>query len=218
MLDFETARDHMVDCQVRTNKVTDPAVVQAMRDIPRERFVEPGLEGIAYLDEDIPIGGGRYMLEPMVLARMLQVLAVRPDDLVLDIGTGSGYSAAVLSRLASAVVALEADEALAGAADRNMADLGIDNVVVVRGALAEGYLAQAPYDVIVMEGAVAEVPASLTDQLADGGRLGAVVRAPGSQGKAVLMMRSGRNVSTRVVFDANSPDLPGFEKEQGFVF
>lgn len=218
MRDFEAARHHMVDCQIRTNKVTNRAIIEAMREIPRERFVDSALQGIAYLDEDLPIGNGRFLMEPMVLARMLQTLDIRPDEVALDIGAVTGYSSAVISRLASAVIAVESDPALARTANRNMADLGFDNVVVVENALTAGYPAQAPYDVIVLQGAVAETPAAIVDQLADGGRLCAVVRERAEQGKVALMMRSGTVVSSRIVFDANTPTLPGFEKAAGFAF
>ena len=218
MVDFVAARHHMVDSQIRTNKVTNPDVIDAMEEIPRERFVDKSHQGIAYLDEDLPIGNGRFLMEPMILARMLQTLDLQSGDIVLDVGVATGYSSAVISRLASTVIALESDPSFASQTTLNMAELGIDNVVLVEGALADGYPAQAPYDVIVLEGAVPEVPTAITDQLADGGRLCAVIDENGTQGRAVLMVRSGDVVSRRVVFDANTPSLPGFEKAQGFVF
>ena len=218
MVDFAAARLHMVDSQIRTNKVTNPAVIAAMGELPRERFVEKTFESVAYLDEDLPIGNGRFLMEPMILARMLQTLDLQPGDIVLDVGVGSGYSSAVISRLASTVIALESNPAFASQTTLNMAELGIDNVVLVEGTLPAGYPAQAPYDVIVLQGAVPEVPAAITDQLAEGGRLCAVIDGNGGQGRVVLMVRSGDTVAQRVIFDANTPALPGFEKEQGFVF
>lgn len=218
MVDFVAARRHMVDSQIRTNKVTNPAIIAAMEEIPRERFVEKTLEGVAYLDEDLPIGNGRYIIEPMVFARMLQTLDVEPGEIVLDIGVGTGYSSAAISRLASTVIALESDPSFASQTTRNMADLGIDNVVLVEGALAAGYPAQAPYDVIVVQGSVPKVPTAITDQLADGGRLCAVIDDGVGQGRAVLVIRNGDVVSSRIIFDANTPPLPGFEQAQGFVF
>ena len=142
--------------------------------------------------------------------------AFRPHNAA--IGAATGYSSAVISRLASAVIAVESDHSLARQANRNMADLGIDNVVVVEGAHAAGYPAQAPYDVIVLQGAVSEVPKAITDQLAEGGRLCTVIRERREQGRAVLMIRSGAIVSSRIVFDANTPYLSGFERAEGFVF
>lgn len=218
MVDFIAARHHMVESQIRTNKVTNPAIIAAMEEIPRERFVDASHQGTAYLDEDLPIGNGRFLMEPMILARMLQTLDLQPGDIVLDIGVATGYSSAVISRLASTVIALESDPSFASQTTLNMAELGIDNVVLVEGDLPAGYPAQAPYDVIVLEGAVPEMPTAITDQLADGGRLCAVIDGDGAQGRAVLMIRNGDVVSRRVIFDANTPPLPGFETAQGFVF
>ncbi|MFQ6018971.1 MAG: protein-L-isoaspartate O-methyltransferase, partial [Kiloniellaceae bacterium] len=141
-----------------------------------------------------------------------------PGDIVLDIGCGPGYSTAILARLSATVVALESDTELAAKANRILADLGIDNAVVVEGPLTEGYPKQAPYNVIVLGGAVAEIPAAISDQLADGGRLVTVVRNATAVGQATLTQRSGEVVSSRGLFDAASPLLPGFEVEPGFVF
>lgn len=218
MADFAAARRHMVECQIRTNKVTDRAIIDAMMEIPRERFVNPEQRGVAYLDEDLPLGGGRHLIEPMVLARMLQEAEIGPDDVVLDIGGGSGYSAAIISHLASTVIAVETGTSIVQAITEELADLGIDNVAVVEGELNLGYSAQAPYDVILLEGAVSEVPGGITKQLADGGRLCAVVTEDNGLGRATLMVRNGAIVSSRILFDANTPALPGFEKEAGFVF
>lgn len=218
MTDFTAARQHMVDSQVRTNKVTDARIIAAMEQIPRERFVDKALQGVAYVDEDLPLGGGRHLMEPMVLARMLEALDVGADDAILDIGAATGYSSAVISRLAAAVIALEPDHELSREAGENLADLGIDNVVFVEGALNLGYPAQAPYDVIVFQGSVSEVPPGILDQLAEGGRLCAVVDDGVGPGRATLMIKRGGVVSGRVLFDANIQPLPGFEKKQGFVF
>src|SRR5690606_26313879 len=145
---------NMVESQVRPNRVTDPRIVMAMLELPRENFVPKPLRGIAYVDEDVHIGGGRYLMEPMVLARLIQAAQIGPDDVVLEIGTGSGYGAAVLSRLASTVVALESDPELAKMATRSLGELSIDNVAVVEGPLTKGYPAQAPYNAIVFSGGV----------------------------------------------------------------
>lgn len=218
MSDFDLARRHMVDCQIRTNRVTDDALLAAMRQIPRERFVEPAFQGVAYLDEDLPLGGGRALMEPMVLARLIQALQIGPGDVVLDVGCASGYSSAVVARLAATVVALEADPGLAGRATEAMVDLGIDNVVVVEGKLAEGYASQAPYDAILLGGAVPEIPRALSDQVAEGGRLATVIDAGRGPGRAVSMIRRGGVISSRALFDANILPLPGFESAPGFVF
>lgn len=217
-MDYAAARLNMVESQVRPNRVTDPRIISAMMELPRENFVPKPLRGIAYVDEDVHIGGGRYLVEPMVLARLIQVAEIAPGDVVLEIGTGTGYGAAVLSRLASTVVALESDATLAKAATKTLGDLGIDNVAVVEGKLAEGYPQQAPYNVIVFSGAVEYIPPGIAEQLADGGRLVAVVAPPGQPGKATLANRVGSTISSRIIFDAGTPVLPGFELEPGFVF
>ncbi|MGE3935575.1 MAG: protein-L-isoaspartate O-methyltransferase [Rhodospirillaceae bacterium] len=218
MADYARARLNMVESQIRTNKVTDQRLIEALSTLPREEFVEKAQRGIAYVDDDLPLGNGRWLMEPMVLARMIQILEVRPTDVALDVGCATGYSTAVLARLASTVVGLESDAELMATASQTLARLGIDNAVTVRGPLAEGCAAQGPYDVILLQGAVAEVPAALTGQLAPGGRLAAVVCPPGGQGRAVLMMRVGAAASHRVVFDANVAPLPGFARQEGFVF
>ena len=218
MADFAKARRNMVDCQLRTNKVVDPAVIAAFETVPRERFVDAQRQAIAYIDEDVPIGNRRYLMEAMVFARILQELAIGPDDIVLDVGCATGYSSAVLSRLAATVVALESDHDLATRANSLLTELAADNAIVVEGPLAEGYPAQCPYDAIWIGGAVAEVPAAVTGQLAEGGRLATIIDRGTAPGEAVLMLKRSGIVSQRALFDANVPRLPGFEPKMGFVF
>jgi protein-L-isoaspartate(D-aspartate) O-methyltransferase len=186
--------------------------------VPRERFLPPHLRGIAYVDIDVQLGGGRYLIEPRVLARLLQEAAVEPGDTVLDVAAGTGYSSAVLACLAASVVALESVETLAAMARENLAALEADNVVVVTRRLADGHEAQAPYNVVLINGAVAQVPARLTQQLADGGRMVTVVRDGSGPGKATLLRRIGDVVSSRTLFDAATPMLPEFQAAKGFVF
>ena len=216
-MDFASARDNMVENQVRANRVTNPAIISAMAELPREVFVPKQLQGIAYIDEDISLGQGRSLMEPMVLARLLQEAAVVASDVVLDIGCGSGYSAAVLARMASTVVALEPDTGMAARANEIMAELGIDTVAVVEGPMENGWPEQAPYDVIVFGGAVSEVPSAIREQLAEGGRLVAVI-AEGGMGKAVLVTRHGSAFSRRTVFDAATSSLPGLVSRPEFEF
>lgn len=216
MADFAAARRNMVESQIRTNAVTDPALLAALGAIPREKFVPEALRGVAYIDEDLPLKKGRYLMEPMVLAKLLQLAAITPDDVVLDIGCGTGYSAAVISKLANTLVALESDSELAARATATLSDLGIDNVVVVVAPLAGGYAKQAPYDVIIFNGAVPRIPEAIARQLADGGRLVAVVGE--GVGRGTLMTRNRGILAHRPVFDAATPILPDFTPEQGFVF
>ncbi len=218
MVDCAAARLNMVDSQLRTNKVTDAALLEAFEAVPREAFVPERLCGIAYVDEDIPLGNDRFVMEPMIMARLLQAARPQADDIALDIGCATGYATAILSRLVATVVALEAEAALAAQANRTLSELEIDNAVVVEGALIEGYPKQAPYNVIVLGAAVAEIPAAISDQLAEGGRLVTVVKDTTGMGRATLMQRDGDVVSSRVLFDAALPLLPGFEVEPGFVF
>ena len=218
MLDFATARSNMIESQLRTNKVTDSAVLKAFETLPRERFLPEARAGVAYVDEDLEVASGRYLMEPMVLARLLQAAQVEPNDVVLDVGCTSGYSSALLARLAGTVVALESDATLRDRANQTLQDLGIDNAVVVAGELTEGYQKQAPYNVILRGGAVAEVPEVILSQVAEGGRLVTVIAAQAHLGQAVLIRKSAGLPSRRVLFDASVRQLPGFAATPRFVF
>lgn len=217
-MDFAAARINMVESQLRTNKVADEAVLDAFLMVPRERFVPVAFHDTAYLDEDLPLGNGRVLLEPMILARMLAAAKIRGTDKVLDIGCASGYGAAILARIAGSVVAVEEDKALAGQARARLAELGVLHVAVVEGPLTRGHAAEAPYDVIVIEGAVAAIPDALAAQLAEGGRLVAVVKEGGGVGRATLMTHVQGVLSRRPLFDAAAPLLPGFAPAPSFVF
>lgn len=217
-MDFELARRNMVDNQVRTNRVTDPLVIAALRAIPREVFVPAAQKGVAYLDDDIPVAPGRYLMEPMVLARLLQLADVQTGDAVLDVGCATGYSTAVLAKMASSVVALEEDPAMVAWATETLLGLGVDNAVVVEGPLAEGLPGQGPYDVIVFNGAVSRVPENIRAQLAEGGRLVAVVQGDKGVGQATLVTRQGGAFGHRTEFDAGIHLLPGFRRDSAFVF
>ena len=208
----------MVESQIRANNVTDPPVVDAFMSVPREIFVPKTMRGVAYVDEDLPIGDGRYLIEPMVLARLIQLGQVGPEDLVLDVGSATGYATTVLARLAAAVVGVEADEQMVAAAGANLAQLGIDNAVFVHGAPEDGYPKQAPYNVIVFQGAIDAVPPAIAGQLAEGGRLVAVVRQPRGMGLGMVYMREHGTLTGRAAFDAATPLLPGFARKPAFVF
>lgn len=219
MSEYETPRRNMVESQIRPNRVTDPSLIDAFSELPRELFVPEAFRSVAYADEDIEIAPHRYLIEPLVLARLLQAAKVSDEDMALVIGCGTGYATAVLANLANAVVSVESDAALADRASRLLVDLGIDNAAVVEASLREGYPRQAPYDVILFNGAVQDIPESIVDQLAEGGRLVAVVLRKGDAcGRGTLVIRRNGIVSRRCVFDASLPLLPGFKAEQGFVF
>lgn len=216
-VDFQELRVKMVDGQVRTTDVTDAALLAAMLEIPREAFVPADRQALAYVDEDLAIGAGRFLMRASPFAKLVQLADIRDGDLVLDVGCGTGYSTAVLARLAGFVVALESDAAHAAEAGRALAANGSDNVSVVEGALAAGHPAQAPYDAIVIEGAVDEVSLQLLAQLKDGGRLVAVVGA-GNSGRATIWIKEAGLTSSRTAFNAAVPPLDAFRREPAFVF
>lgn len=223
MLDFAQARRMMVDGQLRTFDVTDLPLLAAMDDIPRERFVPESRRAFAYIDQDIPVSDGldapesRSMLAPMVLARLIQALDVKKGEKALDVACGLGYSSAILARLGASVVALEASEALAAAARERLGQSGFAGVETVVGPLDRGYPDRAPYDVILVNGAVEMKPRTLLEQLAESGRL-ACVEGRGRAAKARLYVRSGDAFGARSLFDAAAPPLTAFRTEPGFVF
>lgn len=216
-MDFAAARRNMVASQIKTNRVTDPLVVDAISAVPREKFLPPEQRPFAYVDTDLPIAKGRVIMEPMVLARLLQLADVQTTDNALLVGAGAGYSTAVLARMASSVVALESDAELAARAGKTLAELSVDNAAVVTGDLTKGKPDQGPFDVIFINGAVDAIPEALKTQLADGGRLVCIVRE-GPVGRATLVTRSGEAYGQRAEFDAATAILPGFAKQPGFVF
>ena len=216
-MDFAAARQNMVDCQILPNRVDDQRIVDALLKIPREKFVPDNLTGIAYVDEIVPLGGQRYVMEAMVVARLLQTAALNAEDVALSIGCGTGYATAVLAQIVDTVVAVEPDKGLAQRANENLAAIGLDNVAIVEGKLEDGNIEQGPYNVIFFDGAVQTVPDAICDQLAEGGRLVAIV-AGERVGTAYLYSRFGGVISKREVFDAGTPLLPGFGKQKAFVF
>ena len=216
-MDFAAARRKMVASQIRTSEVSDPAVVEAMGAVSRELFVPPANRAFAYLDEDLAIGKGRYLIEPVVLAKLLQLADLQTTDNVLVVGAGLGYSAAVVARLARSVVALESDGVLAAQASKVLAEVAPGQVAVVVGDLKAGWPAKSPYDAILVDGAVGALPVGFKPQLADGGRLVCVVR-DGPVGRATLVTRAGDSYGSRQEFDAMTPLLPEFAKLPKFVF
>ena len=221
MIDHATQRLNMVESQVRPSDVTDRRITRAMREIPRENFVPGPLKSIAYADEHLKVADTgstqRYILAPRLLAKLVQLLEIEPDGLVLDIGPATGYSTALLARLAQTVVSLEEDARLAERAQEALSALGVDNAVIIAGVMRNGASDEGPYDGILINGPVAEVPAALLDQLKDGGRCVAVSVENGV-GRATVWRRHGMSYDRRPAFDANAPYLPGFEPAAGFVF
>jgi protein-L-isoaspartate(D-aspartate) O-methyltransferase len=219
-MDFATARRMMVDGQVRTSDVTNLDLIDAMLDVARERFVPAAKADIAYLDRDVAVGGGaqfpRRLLKPMVLAKLIQAADVQSADTVLDVAGATGYSSAILARLAGSVVALEDDADLAHKAERILSEVGA-NVTVVQGPLADGWPARAPYDVILINGMSEILPKELCHQLKHGGRLVGVF-GEGVVGKAMIYLSEAGEVSGRAIFDAAAPLLPVFAKPPAFVF
>ena len=218
MIDHAAARRNMVTGQIMPNRVTDERLLDAVAEIPRERFVPHAKRGVAYIDEDVEIASGRYLMEPMVLARLVQEADITADDVVLDVGCGTGYATAVMARLAATVIGLDVDEALAAEAERALNAVGADNAIVVTGPLADGYAGQAPYDAILVGGAVDHLPQALGDQLAEAGRIVGVLRPPGAVGQATLWARHRGALSSRCLFEASLPSLPGIAHPARFEF
>lgn len=216
MTDFTVQRENLVEGQIRPHGVTNPAIADAVRAIPRENFVPKALRAVAYMEDPVEIAPGRALMPAMTFARMVQVAELEGTETALDIGCGLGYSAAVLSHLVDTVIALEDTEEMVAAAEEKLADLEIGNVAVVCGPLNEGVPSQGPYDVIFIEGAVEEVPQTVLDQLADGGRLVTVVMKNG-RGDIRTFVKEGDVTSDRSNYDAIVPALPGFEKPQAFT-
>lgn len=218
MADSALQRKNMVESQVRPSDVTDRRITAAMSDIAREAFVPAGIDKtLAYMDGAIPLGGGRALMAPRTLARLLQLAALEREDKVLIVGGLTGYSAAITARMAQSVVVLEAEEALSRAAREALAGLGAKNAEVVTGDLAKGHAAAAPYDVILIEGTVEEVPEALLSQLQQGGRLIAVEAGTGL-GRAAVYTKTAATISRRTAFEAAAAALPGFARLEGFVF
>ena len=213
---MSAARANMIDTQVRCQDVTDPRIHAAMAAVARERFVPPARRAIAYADVAVELAPGRFMLDPRSLAKALQLAEVTAEDRVLDVGCGTGYSSAVLGRLAKSVVALEQDADLVRIASQALANAQ-GSIEVTQGGLIEGFKMGGPYDVILVNGGIEARPDTLLGQLAEGGRLVAFLQT-GAQGRATLFVREHGQIGSRPGFDSTVPMLAGFKKSQGFIF
>lgn len=218
-INFKAARKMMVDCQIRPSKVTNQGVLDAFLAVPREAFVSKFQRAIAYIDEDLPLPGGRNLMEPMILARLVQALKVRPGDSVLVVGAATGYGSAIMARLSGSVIAIEARAQLVEKAQENLVAHDIDNAAVIKSRLVDGYAAEAPYDRILVEGGVEFMPEALLQQLTTKGKLAAVHRPQSSPiGVASIWTRSGKKFVRASLFDACVPNLDEFNTKPEFIF
>lgn len=217
MTDTAAARNAMVEGQVRVADVNDRALVAAMREVPRELFAPKAKRALAYGDVELQVGDGRWMLRPRDFAKLADALEIQPSDIVLNIACGRGYAAAVFARMAETVVALESDPDLVARATAALAEVEADNAAVMEGDLKAGAPDHGPFDVIFVDGGVEVTPDGWLEQLAEGGRLGVIVRA-GPAGEARIYRKSGGAVGWRTLFDATPNVIPGFEKPKSFAF
>lgn len=216
MVDFAARRTMMVDTQVRPSDVTKFPIIEAMLAVPREEFVPSAQREAAYMGENIELGDNRVLLEPRTLAKMLDVLDISNSDLVLDLGCALGYSSAVIARMAEAVIAVEEDAGFAKEAVELLSTNNADNVMVQQGALAQGAAEHAPFDVIVVEGAVQVIPEALVEQLKEGGRIAALFM-DGALGEVRIGHKHDGKLSWRRAFNAGAPILAGFEQKAAFT-
>ncbi|MEQ8441949.1 MAG: protein-L-isoaspartate O-methyltransferase [Alphaproteobacteria bacterium] len=215
-MDFAVARRNMVESQLRTNKVVDPDLLNALRTIPREAFLPARLRAQAYLDEHIQLSADRWMTPPMPIARLIQEAMPGQGDNALVIGEPTGYAAAVLGALCQSVFALDQDADVVSAMGAALAGQACDNVVPIEAPLEEGLPGEGPYDVILLGGRVEFVPDTLKDQLSEGGRLMAIVGGENEVASATLFGKRNGVVSSRILFDASVKPLPGFRREKSF--
>ncbi len=215
MTEIPTQRMTMVDTQVRPADVTKFPIISAMLSVPREEFVPDGSRGTAYCDGPIALGGQRVILDPRTLAKLLDALDIQPDELVLDLGCGLGYSSAVIARLAEVVIAVEEDVELAAEAESRLVVEGVDNVAVFVAPLSQGEPRHGPYDVVVLQGGIEKLPSAILGQIKDGGRIGAIF-VQGDFGVCRIGRRKGDSIDWRDAFNAMAPVLQGFAPERGF--
>ena len=216
MTDYKTRRKIMVDTQIRPSDVTKFPIIDAFLSVPREKFVPDGKREAAYIGENFQIGQSRIILEPRTLAKLLDALDIHKDELVLDIGSGLGYSSAIISLIAEVVIAVEDDCSLASESEEILSEIGMDNVVVQIGKLEDGAPEHGPYDVIILQGGVGDIPVSILNQLKNGGRIGAIFIEEGL-GTAKIGFKLNNKITWRYSFNAAAPILSGFSIQKDFV-
>ncbi|MCP4818705.1 MAG: protein-L-isoaspartate O-methyltransferase [Shimia sp.] len=215
MTNYTALRTTMVDTQIRPSDVTKYTVIEAMLSVPREAYVPSAKREAAYVGEHVELDNGRVVIDPRVLAKVLDELDIQSDELVLDVGAGLGYSSAVMARMAEAVIALEDDESRAEDAQTTLSEQGVDNAIVHVAPLTEGAAEHGPYDVVVMQGGVEQLPAAILDQIKDGGRIAALF-VEGALGVVRIGYKIDGELNWRFAFNAGAPVLPGFEKGRAF--
>ena len=218
-MNYELARKNMVENQIRANKVTDLNVIAAFSNVKREIFVPDKLKEISYNDEDIALSKNRFMMKPMILARLFQSLTLKGTENILHVGSNSGYGSAILSKLCSAVISLETDKKLFEKSIETFSEIGFDNVVPLHGSMENGVLKEAPFDVIFIEGSIEEKPKVLFDQLNENGKLIVVIKPENINiGKANLFFKLNNEIGNEVLFDAQVGKLPIFRHKPKFSF
>lgn len=215
---YDVARHNMVECQIRTNKVRQPALLDALETVAREDFLPKASRGVAYIDKELSVSGGRYLMEPMVFSRLVELADIKSDDVVLDVAAATGYGVAILAQLASTVIGIEENAELAEKGSSLLEKKGVDNAIILARPLTDGYADQAPYDAIIIEGAVEIIPEILFTQLAVGGKLLAVIKDDQGVGRATSFIKTDTGLIEKIHFDAFVTVLPGFEKKAEFVF
>ena len=218
-MDFKIARKNMVENQIRANKVTSLNVINAFLDVPREKFVPDALQEISYVDEDIQLSRNRFMMKPMILARLFQSLNLKGNENILHVGSNSGYGSAILSRMWSSVISLESDKKLFETSIHTFSNMGFDNVVPLHGSMENGVEKEAPFDIIFIEGSIETEPKSLFGQLNENGKLIAIIRPANIKiGKAKLFFKISNEIGLENLFDAQVSKLSIFKSKTKFSF
>ena len=218
-MDFKIARKNMVENQIRANKVTSLNIINAFLDVPREKFVPDALQEISYVDEDIQLSRNRFMMKPMILARLFQSLDLKGNENILHVGSNSGYGSAILSRMCSSVISLESDKKLFETSIHTFSNMGFDNVVPLHGSMENGVEKEAPFDIIFIEGSIETEPKSLFGQLNENGKLIAIIRPANIKiGKAKLFFKISNEIGLENLFDAQVSKLSIFKSKTKFSF